>query len=274
MLKRLFLLFSGLLLFFSAGCAALETFPLAARAGDTVSLFLGVGNFKQMSTDTSTVEMYPVSDPATKYYPTLRSIFYVYPDPTSKVVNYPPSTMLNGITSGDNYQAIAVIDLPANVPPGRYKVAVDGSSVDLEVLSGVGRSHDFTDIFNVPEDIRNLEPAPQVNIAFDGGFQIGAVELVVDYDETVIAPADLNVVLFPVNQGAGTFGDFQDMLFWREKNGTLKISVLCPAGVPSEDIHLAIVYPAGVSNPGISLISSSVLDLGGNVLSGVPVYLN
>jgi len=63
MLKRSILLLGGLYLILSTGCAAQKAFPLAARAGDTVSIFLGVGGFKTMSTDTSTVEMYPVSDP-------------------------------------------------------------------------------------------------------------------------------------------------------------------------------------------------------------------
>jgi hypothetical protein len=148
MLRTLTIVVVGMALLFSAGCAARKTFPLAARSGDTVTLFLGPGNNKTMATGTSTVEMYPVGDPSTRYYPTLRSIAYVYPDPSSKAANYHPSAFINAMTHDDLFQAIGVVDLPMAVPPGDYTVEVDGVGVDIEILSGTGQAHDFEDVLS------------------------------------------------------------------------------------------------------------------------------
>jgi len=274
MLRNLTIVMFGMALLLSVGCAAKRTFSLAVRGGDTLAAFVGTGNNKTMSTDTSTVEMYPVGDPSTRYYPTLRSIAYVYPDPSSIAANYHPSPLINAITGGDLLQAIAVVDIPAGLPLGDYTVEIDGTGVDVEVIAGTGESHDFQDIFGTPQDIRNLEPAPQKNIRFDPGYQIGAIQMDVDYDEGAIAPADINVVRFPINQGNGTFGDFQSMVYWREDGGVLHVSVICPAGVLSEYIKLAVVYPDGVLAPGISIISSSFYDLNGAPIGGIQASLN
>jgi len=248
---------------------------MAARAGDTITGFMG-GTGKTMTTETTTVSMYPVSNPATKYYPYLRSIFYVYPDPTSKVANYQPSPMINTITGGDLYQGIAVMDLPLDVLPGSYTVELNGnagiSKFNLDIIPGVGQSDDFSDMSWTPQDVRGLEPAPQKRIVLDSGYTVGAVDLQVYYNTTVIAPTDINVVSFSINKGAGTFGKFQNMLFWREQGGVLHISVLAPKGVYSQQIRLAIVYPEGVADPGIGIDSFNCFDLNGNVISGIQAH--
>ena len=227
-----------------------------------------------MSANTSTAEMYPVSDAETRFYPTLRSIFYAYPDPTSKAANYHPSLWINAITRGDMYQAIAVMDIPAGVPPGDYRIEVDGVGIDIEIIPGVGQPNQFRDIWSTAQDITNLEPAPQKQIVFDVGYTVGAIDMQVAYDDIAIAASEINVVAFDINQGSGTFGDFQSMLFWRETGGQLSIGILCPAGVASDNIRLAIVYPVGVANPGISILSMNVVDLNGVPVSGIQAYLN
>ena len=266
---------AGIFLLSSLGCQGLRTFPMAARAGDTITGFMG-GTGKTMTTETTTVSMYPVSNPATKYYPYLRSIFYVYPDPTSKVANYQPSPMINTITGGDLYQGIAVMDLPLDVLPGSYTVELNGkagiSKFNLDIIPGVGQSDDFSDISWTPQDISTLEPAPQKKIYFDIGYTVGAVDLQVYYDTTVIAPTDINVVSSKFNQGAGTFENFQNMLFWREQGGVLHINILCPRGVSSQYIQLAIIYPEGVATPGIGIDSFKCFDLNGNVISGIQAH--
>jgi hypothetical protein len=64
-------------------------------------------------------------------------------------------------------------------------------------------------------------------------------------------------------------GDFQSMVYWHEDGGILHVSVLCPAGVLSEYIKLAIVYPDGVTTPGIAILSSSFYDLDGAPIAGI-----
>ena len=270
------------MLFLSLGCQAQFAFPKYCRAGDTISVFVGTGSGKTWKTSNVTLDMYPSGNPSTLYYPTLRSIFYARPDPTSKVVNYQPDPMIDGITNGDIYQAVAVVDTVPGTPAGAYILRfsdTDGAvaSFALNIVDGVGQKDQFINILGTNSNITQLELAPQKGIAFDSGFTIGAVDLTLDFDDS-IATTDINVITAMINRGAGTFQNYQRMFYWKNdvitpSNKVLKISIICPAGVDSDYLRFQIVYPEGVVNPGLSIISSKVVDVNGSPISGVTAFV-
>jgi len=271
------------ILFLSLGCQARFAFPKYCRAGDTISVFLGTGVGKTWKTSNVTVVMYPSGNPSTLYYPTLRSIFYARPDPTSKVVNYQPDPMIDGITNGNIYQAIAVLDTVPGVPAGTYILKFSDADYavayfSLDIIAGVGQKDRFINFLGTNSDITQLELAPQKEIAFDSGFNVGAVELNIDFNELAVPATQINVIPAIINRGSGTFQNYQRMFFWKVEtvspnNQILKVSIICPKGISSDYLSFQVVYPEGVADPGLSIISSKVVDVNGSPINGVTVFV-
>jgi hypothetical protein len=99
-----------------AGCTSLQTFPVAARAGDTVSL--AVGSYDNMTKDNITVEFLPDGVlPGNGTALTPRAVFRLYADQTS--IAYQNPTYLLGGVSGKSGHApwlnVLVIDLPSSL---------------------------------------------------------------------------------------------------------------------------------------------------------------
>jgi len=154
----------GVIQFLTAGCTALQSFPNAARAGDTVALAIGSPDgmdktnttaFYVSQTDPNYV---PVTDPsypgsATQYPLPLRSIFKLYADKASQ--QYERNNLTTNIVSTSGHEAwvtVAAIDLPTNLPTGFGEVIfssptstyptigshIDGIPVSLEILPAAG----------------------------------------------------------------------------------------------------------------------------------------
>lgn len=120
------------------GCTATQPFPIAARAGDTITL--AIGSLDGATKDNLTILYTPDVDPANSIDITanIRSVFKLYPDPTSPAfiseAGGPSSQgFANAITvwSGHGpWQSVVAIDLPVTLPPGDGSIAISfGSDV-------------------------------------------------------------------------------------------------------------------------------------------------
>jgi hypothetical protein len=110
------LILSLCLVLLHSGCTSLQTFPVAARAGDTVSL--AVGSYDNMTKNNITVEFLPDGVlPGSGTALTPRAVFRLYADQTSFAYQNP--TFLLGGVSGKSGHApwlnVLVIDLPSSL---------------------------------------------------------------------------------------------------------------------------------------------------------------
>ena len=99
-----------------ASCTSLQTFPVAARAGDTVSL--AVGSYDNMTKDNITVEFLPDGiQPGNGTALTPRAVFRLYADQTS-VAYQNPTYLLGGVAGKSGHAPwlnVLVIDLPSGL---------------------------------------------------------------------------------------------------------------------------------------------------------------
>lgn len=111
------------------GCVAVQTFPLVARQGDTITL--AIGSQDDLTKDRITLEF--VSDnPSSPSYQipidissSIRNIIRLFPDKTSRAwVNYGPTMTMQSFVGHGAWQNIMVVDLPVDIPngPGLFKV--------------------------------------------------------------------------------------------------------------------------------------------------------
>jgi len=282
MLKNVMLLIGGLFLILSTGCTAIQTFPISARAGDTVTLGVGYDVLMErrlMSRADTTVTI--VKDDLTySVTPTLRAVLQLFPDPNSKIANYSGIWLSLPSLAGDPFETVVAFDLPADIPTGIYNVTVSSPHLftdftsTLEVIPGTGGSNPFTDNGGFNRDLTDLERVPAVKVALDPGYIVGALSMVIDFDETVLSPSGINVQLPRYVLGQGKFQETERMLSWGDDGSTLTINILCPRGVSSDYLDFDILYPAGTPDPAMTILSQKVYDIDGNEIAGIGATLN
>ncbi len=195
------------------GCVAVQPFPVAARAGDTITL--AVGSPDGMTTSNTTVVYVPDSDPLNPIDITsnIRAITKIYPDKTStawlgKVGVY--SDAIPSASGHGGWQSVIVLDLPSSLPVGQGKIevstgagvtypasskTVNGVEVNMEILAGPGQSNPFSyfpyswSTSPIPGDLSLLEPGTQALIKMpspqgSGGGQYGAIQIKVNAPTT------------------------------------------------------------------------------------------
>ena len=158
----------GLAAFVAGGCTGVQTFPMVARAGDTVAVSLG---WQPQATRAVTRILIKDSTGNKTIYepgdPRLRALVQLFPDPASYlVVSTATGTdfrseesvlgvMAAGTTGGDPewLTTTAFVDLPVDMPPGPASInaEINGelaiasrAGTTLEVLPGEGAPHPFT----------------------------------------------------------------------------------------------------------------------------------
>jgi len=185
-----------------SGCTALNTFPQAARGGDTVALALGSPD--GMSRANTTAEFVSDADnPPVSYdlTPGIRGIFKLFADKASSIYATGNTTRNIIDTSGhEPWITVMGVDLPQGLPegPGVVNITTTGVdyptigshindiSINLEILPGVGEASDLAYEFGVgttlPGDLTTLEALPhaQVMPVFPQGTswpRYGAIEM-------------------------------------------------------------------------------------------------
>jgi hypothetical protein len=275
------------------GCVGVNTFPTIARSGDTVSVM--IGGSEQARKETTDVFLEDVSGSVSydlKALGLVRSVFNLRADGRAAGAHYSPylDTFISWSEGHEPLQTVLVTDLPDSLLPGLYTLTVETNvtddasgaarpfSINLEIIDGVGSSDQFLrqPLLSAVE-FERLEPAPHAKIDFGTGPDvIGAVSLVVDFDEAIVNPDDINVYVpestvrgFFGNPGA--FGETQRMVYWRQDGQRLLIDVIAPQGIEPRFLMLYVVHPPGVpGSPNFQLTNATGYDLNGNTMAVAP----
>ncbi len=206
-----------------SGCIGFQSFPLAARSGDTISLALGGSVVHETIpgdqitlndldiTIQQDINQNGVIDDNEKFAVTKRYLFRIYPDPTSYVWNfsaeYYGTNYGTPVGQGGEWSAIVdltdpigtplplVGNLPATLAVTTSKLtdnfwySAEGSlsNIPINILPGTGQSHHFNnDGGSYDADFAHVQPLPQLAIGFTGSADIAAAALDIDYNETVL----------------------------------------------------------------------------------------
>jgi len=282
--------------FLTQGCTSVSTFPTIARAGDTVSVM--IGGTENARKDTVMVTLIDANGQEwdMQALGLVRSVFNLRTDGRAEGAHY--STYLESYIpwyfGHEPVQTVLVVDLPIDVPAGNgyftINTLVDDNSsgvgpaitVNVEILTGLGASDDFyrQDSTGVEfaVDFARLEPSPHAKIEFgtNNGITIGAVTLIIDFDESILDGDDINVYVPESNvRGSfvskGAFGDKQRMVYWRQDGQQLFIDVIAPQGIDQTYLMMYILHPRGLSGaPNLSLVSSKIYDVNGDEIYLIP----
>ncbi len=284
---------SALILF--SGCTSVSSFPSIARPGDTVSVMIG-GSEKARKTDLSVT----FTDAGGNVWDLqalglVRSVFNLRTDGRAYGQHY--SSFLNSVWSWtyghEPLQTMLVADLPSKVSTGNGNLSISMNNIDdnssgvsspynikLEVIPGIGTPENFK-TRNVngtsPVDFSQLEAAPHAKVIFgSGSIFIGAASLVIDFNETILNPSDLNIYT-PESEVrgsigiSGAFGATQRMIYWHQDGQKLFVDIIAPQGIDPKYLQFFVVHPRGLSgSPAFNIISSKVYDTSGSVISLQP----
>ncbi len=296
-LKTAFILYCCLLsLLLIQGCTAVATFPTVARAGDTVSVMIG-GTEKARKSTISVI----LTDGGGQQWDLqllgkVRSVFNLRADARAEGSHY--SSYIDSYVSWSKgheaVQTVLVVDIPVDALAGNAFLSVDPAvdddssgisapyTINIEIIPGTGSSDNFLrrDAFSgsLPVDFSRLEPAPHAKISF--GFAdsvvIGAASLVVDFDETVVDPNNINLYVPESNVrgsyvSTGSFGDKQRMVYWHQDGQQVFIDVIAPQGIDQKYLMMYLLHPAGISgSAGFSITASTIYDVDGNEIVLLP----
>ncbi len=307
LLRNASLLLLAMLLF--QGCTAVNTFPTIARQGDTISVM--AGGSEDARKDTTSISLTDnngvVWDLQTLGL--VRSVFNLRTTGTAYGTSYSKFTTIENswVVGHEPVQTVVVIDIPATAAVGPATLSInlntndDSSgvvqpySISLEIVDVPGLPgasddflrQDFTGT-NLPASFPDLEPAPYAKISFGegsgfGGFSatpndiLGAAELVVDFDETIVNGDDLNVYVAESTlrgtDSTGPFGDHQRMVSFRHDGTQLFINIIAPRGIEDRYLQVYVVHPRGLAgDPGLNLLSTTGYDLNGNTITAIPQF--
>lgn len=275
-------------------CVGVNTFPTIARAGDTVSVM--VGGSEKVRKETISVTLTDANGQTwdLRSLGLVRSVFNLRTDGRANGAHYSSysESAFSWAYGHEPLQTVLVTDLPSGVALGQASLSVnlnanDNSSgvaspftVKLEVIAGTGSADSFlrrSALGTKPVDFAKMEPAPNLKIGFGGGSTaIGAASLVVDFDESIVNPDDLNVFV-PESAVRGTgstpgaFGKTQRMVYWRQDGQRLYLDVVAPQGIEPKYLKLYVVHPKNVSgSPAFSLLSATVYGVDGSAIAVQP----
>lgn len=117
-----------ILLLLSAGCTALNTFPTAARPGETVALAVGSPDNLTIA-NVNSVIFQPISPPGSTVDLTsnVRSIFKLYADKTSIVYENPgvSASQIVRTSMHEPWLTVMAIDLPEGLAPGIGEIIIN-----------------------------------------------------------------------------------------------------------------------------------------------------
>lgn len=297
MLMRICVLLISLLLLALQGCVAVQSFPTAARSGDTITL--AVGSPDGMTKANTTAQF--VSD--NPDYPTpvdldIRAIIRLRPDNTSYRATF--DTISTGnitrYSSHSPWLSVIVIDLPQNLPVGTGKVNiqtaatygvgvnVNDKAVKLEILSGTGTANPFkyydgNDVVTIGQ-LHSLEPRPQVVVRppriSQGWFQAplyGAAEVKIyvptqNADGGEVSSSDLKVIqddMYVANSNS------QCQMSWNRNGDDITVRFVSPTGTMQfYQPRFSVVLRPGnefIQTPGPSITTLTFYDINGNVVT-------
>lgn len=281
-----------------AGCSSTTTFPKIARAGDTVS-FMVAGSAETRKQNV-TVQLTDASNQVfdLQALGLVRSVFNLRPEGRAVGMHY--SAYLESYISWsfghEPLQTVMVTDLPANAATGLATLTIGLVGVS-DNSSGTGNGPFNVRLEIIPEngtpdpikhytpaggaasvDFSRLETAPNAKVSFgSSGTAIGAASLVLDFDEAIVNPNDINVyVPESTVRGSyvdpGAFGMTQRMVYWRQDGQKLYVDIIAPQGIDPRYLQFHVVHPQDLSgSPAFNILSAQVYGTDGNPIDVAPV---
>ncbi len=283
----------GLVLPLVYACTATESFPNAARAGDTVALALGwnkvaVNRNTIRVTITDALGVVTTINPGD---PALRALTQLYPDPVSRlIVEYEAVDSLGGeeytqahtsgtyitggVTGGDKElnETTLFLDLPGNLSEGAAQIKVYNTATNklvgyaqwIEILPGEGSPNPMYVLGDpdasglTPGEAATLERGVYSTITFGGttiphALQLELSRAVDDKRAWVVNPR----------------GDLKN-LAWTDTGSTIKVIMTPPFGAtPSRVKNFKFHIAGGVT--GLALVPGSLkaYDINGAPVTGV-----
>ncbi len=276
-------------------CTGVNTFPTIARAGDTVSVMVGGSERARKETVDASLTDANNQTWDLKNLGLVRSVFNLRTDGRANGMHYSPfiDSNISWLFGHEPLQTVLVTDIPSGAAAGMASLtislnATDNSSgvadpftVNLEIIPGTGSPdqflrHDSSDPGAVV-DFSRLEAAPYAKIAFGSSTtEIGAASLVVDFNETILDPSDINVyapeaVIRDPNATPVAFGKSQRMVYWRQDGQRLYVDIVAPQGIKPRYLQVFVMHPHGLAaTPNFQIMSASVYDVNGSLLSIQP----
>lgn len=278
----LLIIFLGL-----SGCIGYQSFPLAARTGDTITLALGGSPSHelipggQITLNDLTIKIQQdingnsVIDSNETFTVTKRYLFRIYPDQTSKAANsmdggaYPNPVGLwtavldladpithNPLPLVGNRQATVVVTtskLRNNLWGGSEGFI---NSTPITILTGTGQSHNFNNASGYA-DVSMLQPLPQLALGFSGSGDVAAVVLDIDYDETVLRTSFGGVI--KIRQDITTPDVILNQRIYSD-NGNMKIRILLTTNQwnwPVDMLKCFIVWNKNAVVPGKTVTTNT-----------------
>jgi hypothetical protein len=274
-------------------CVGINTFPMIARPGDTISVM--VGGSEKASKGTVSASLTDANGQTwdLKSLGLVRSVFNLRTDGRAYGQHYSSysESTFPWAYGHEPMQTVLVTDLPAGAALGQASLSValnttDNSAgvsspytINLEIIGGAGAPDSFSTTSAIrtgPVDFGRLEPAPNAKISFGATSTIGAVSLVVSFDSTVVNPDDLNVycpesTVRSNGTATGVFGTTQRMVYWRHDSQKIYVDVVAPQGILAKYLKLYIVHPKGLTGlPNFTVFSSAAYAVDGSVLAVQP----
>lgn len=284
-----------LALFTLQACTAVNTFPMTARAGDTVSVMVGGSEQARKETISATLQDSLGQTWDLQALGLVRSVFNLRMD--GRAVGQHYSSYLDSDVSWlvgkhEPVQTVLVADVPTNASAGAATLTIalnvsDNSSgiadpftVNLDIVSGSGTADQFlrqADGFETGKaaQLSKLEPAPHAKITL-GTATIGAASLKISFNSATLSGKDINVYVPEStvrNEYAGSdaFGSTQRMVYWRQDGQNLYIDVIAPQGIEGKYLQLFVIHPKDANiQPNFTLTEVTAYDINGNAISVQP----
>ncbi len=281
---------------FLSACTSVNTFPSIARPGDTVSFM--VAGSAQTKKHNVTVQLTDASNQVfdLQALGLVRSVFNLRPDGRASGMHYSDylESYISWSFGHEPLQTVMVTDLPANVAPGLANLTVslvgvsDNSSgfangpfnIKLDIIPGSGTPDPISRKSSsgpVPVDFSRLETAPNAKISFSSSATaIGAASLVLDFDEAIVNPSDINVYVPESTvrgdySGPGAFGTTQRMVYWHQDGQKLYVDIIAPQGIYSRFLQFYVVHPSGLAgSPAFNILSAQVYGTDGSPVAITP----
>lgn len=289
-----------------SGCTGVNSFPSAARAGDTVTLALG----SQDGMTKANTRVAFVSDATGARFDLtsqVRAILRLYADPTSEVYHtnaagFGMGALLVKSLQHDPWLTVMVLDLPPDLPVGHGTLHISTTApqvtggpsdpepdinavaIGLDILPGTGKPSTFDYYVFGPQgtnpgDLSQLEPRrhlelvpPRTGLDSTTGTGYGAIEIQLQLSQPFTG--DATTVLKVLPQGLGFVTRSRRMLSWDVQGDRLTLRFLSPTGrlrVPETRVSLLSEDPTRLPiDPPPTLTAVRYLDLDGNPVNGPP----
>ncbi len=280
----------------ASGCVGVQSFPSSARAGDTV--VLAIGSPDGMTAANTSATYTPNGGTAVPL--TIRSIFKLYPDKTSRAWVNSDATNIENQTGHGPWITMVAINLPGTLVEGTGVVSfvtsatyppspardINTAAIPLEILpasagSGAPNPFNYEIAANLPVagDLSQLEPKNRLVIKpdFTGlpATTYGAIEIRIAIPTLdVTNPNDVQVIIDEKINLTSAASRVQYM--WSIQGSDLVVDFISPiGGLAYHQAYFYLLWPGLKANIDAGIIDVSTLvpvvtyyDVNGNVVAG------